>query len=74
MELQVQLMAPLILMFAEAAEWLGQLVSAHHAGPHVEAPMSWDWLTVAVFACPCCMRNGGGSLIEAAVLLANEET
>lgn len=73
MELQVQLMAPLIPMFAEATEWLGQ-VSAHHAGPHVEAPMSWDWLTVAISACPCCRREADGSLREAIVLLANEES
>ena len=71
-ELQVQLMAPLISIFAEAGEWLAQCRSADEAC-HAEAPISWDWVTVAVFACTGCGRDAHGSLHEAVVLVANEE-
>ena len=67
--MQLQLMAPLIAMFDEAAEWLAQCSPVAAEGC-VAAPSSWDWLTVAVFTCAC--DKPAGALCEAAVHIANE--
>lgn len=66
-------MAPLIPVFAEAGEWVAQCRTVED-GCDAEAPMSWDWVTVAVYACLGCARKAHGSLREAEVLVANEET
>ena len=68
-QVQLQLMAPLIAMFEEAADWLAECSPAA-AEACVGAPLSWDWLTVAVYTCAC--NDAASALSEATVRIANE--
>ena len=44
-------MAPLIAMLHEAADWVAEAGEDYIQEAQVDIPPSWEWLTVAVFAC-----------------------
>ncbi len=72
--LEVQLMAPLITMLEEAAQW----VKDGHAGParatgFAPVPLSWEWLTIAVFSCgSTSIKADSYGVVEETVVIANE--
>ncbi|BDA48120.1 probable programmed cell death protein 2-like [Coccomyxa sp. Obi] len=72
--LEVQLMAPLIPMLEEAAQW----VKDGHAGParaadFVPVPLSWEWLTIGVFSCGnTASKADSCGVVEKTVVIANE--
>lgn len=73
--MDVQLMAPLIPLLEEAAEW----VKDGNAGParatvFVSVPVSWEWLTIAVFTCAkgCAAGEQTCGIVEETVVIANE--
>ncbi len=68
-----QLMAPLIAMLYEAADWVKGAGEGYSHKKLAEVPSSWEWLTVAVFACmgQCASRLTLG-LAEQTVMVVNE--
>lgn len=68
-----QLMAPLIAMLYEAADWVKEAGEGYGHEKLAEVPSSWEWLTVAVFACTgqCASRRTLG-LAEQTVMVVNE--
>ena len=68
-----QLMAPLIAMLYETADWVKEVGEGFSNDKLVEVPVSWEWLTIAVFACTskCASRSPSG-FVEESVVALNE--
>ena len=66
-------MAPLISMLDEAADWLDEIQSGTEQA-FLRPPISWEWLTVAVFTCAqdCATSTMQHVFAEATVAIANE--
>ena len=66
-----QLMAPLIAMLHEAADWVAEAGEDYIQEEAVGVPSSWEWLTLAVFACPgqCASSR---TFEEETVIVVNE--
>ncbi len=68
-----QLMAPLIAMLHEAADWVAEAGEDYIHEQPVDVPSSWEWLTVAVFACPGqCASSYSSAFEEETVVVVNE--
>ena len=68
-----QLMAPLIAMLHEAVDWAAEAGEDYIQEEPVGVPSSWEWLTVAVFACPRqCARSRTSAFEEETVIVVNE--
>ena len=67
------MMAPLIAMFYEAAEWVREVGMGSSDTQLAEVPASWEWLTIAVFACMRqCAGHRASDFVEEAVVVLNE--
>ncbi|KAK9806867.1 hypothetical protein WJX72_005509 [[Myrmecia] bisecta] len=67
---EMQLMAPLIHLTEEAAEWLqGDGMAEQDL---VTLLPDWDWLTVAVFTCPNSCESAGSEVVEECAVMFNE--
>ena len=69
-----QLMAPLIAMFYEAADWAVEAGEAYIQEEAAEVPSSWEWLTVGVFACTEQCANKHCSVFEEETVVVVNET
>ena len=68
-----QLMAPLIAMLYEAADWVKEVGEGYTHGELVNVPASWEWLTVAVFACTGqCASKPSSEIEEETIIVLNE--
>ena len=66
-------MAPLIAMLYEGAEWVREAGLGSNDSQLAEVPTSWEWLTVAIFACiKQCTGHRTSDFVEEAVVLVNE--
>ena len=66
-------MAPLIAMFHEAADWVVEAGEMYIEKEPVEVPLSWEWLTVAIFACSGqCTSRCPTAFEEETVIAVNE--
>lgn len=70
---ELQLMTPLIPALAESADWLAEAGSGGGA-ELLQAPDSWEWLTVCVASCAASCGDGGqATAVAEQVVLVNEE-
>ena len=66
-------MAPLIAMLHEAADWVAEAGENYVQEEPVDVPSSWEWLTVAVFACSeQCTSRYPSAFEEQTVIVVNE--
>ena len=66
-------MAPLIAMLYEAAEWVPEAGEDYIQELPTDVPSSWEWLTVAVFACTGqCASSCSSAFVEETVIVVNE--
>lgn len=69
----LQLMAPLIAMLHEAADWMAEAGEDYIQEEQVGVPLSWEWLTMLVFACTQqCASSRASAFQEEVVVVVNE--